>query len=282
MIEAIVHNLHLGRTRRAAELCLRLDVAAQVRLFSALDGSDIPVLFNRIPYRRALAIFRGMSVGARQRLLSALRPGAAARLLTPAPLPELVLALDETPVDRLRDILKALPAARRKDLLEALRQPAGTVGRHMRPQALAVTRGTPVAGARVKLARHEAYVLFVHDERGRYMGFVTRSSLNGRDDGEPVDRQLLGSSGMALTPERSLQGLRGLMARAGVGVLPVLDERGGLAGALHGCDLPPVTVDEVRGRRRGGGLRRMLSLGVVTGGVIGLPLLAALAFGALV
>ncbi|ABI56177.1 magnesium transporter MgtE N-terminal domain-containing protein [Alkalilimnicola ehrlichii MLHE-1] len=281
MIEAIIHNLHLGRTRRAADLCLRLDVAAQVRLFSALDGSDIPVLFNRVPYRRALAIFRGMSVGARQRLLSALDPAAAARLLTPAPLPELVLALDETPVERLQAILRALPADRRKALLGALQQPSGAVGRYMRPQALAVTSGTPVAGARAKLSRHEAYVLFVQDARGRYLGFVTRSSLAGRDGRETVERELLGT-GMTLSPDQPLRGVRGLMARAGVGVLPVLDEWGGLAGALHGRDLPPVTVNEVRARRHGGGLRRMLSLGAVTGGLIGLPLIAALTLGALV
>jgi|GEM_PF-2761829 len=280
MIEAIIHNLHLGRTRRAAELCLHLDITQQVRLFSALDGSDIPVLFNRLPYRRALKIFRGMSVGGRQRLLSALPAEAAARLLTPVPLPELVLALDETPVNRLQDILRALPAERRQALLGALEQPTGAVGRYMRPDTLAVTRGTPVEGAMKKLLRHQAHVLFVVDERGRYLGFVTRGSLAGREAAAPVERQLLGI-GLALTPEQALSGVRGLMARAGVGVLPVLDERGALAGALHGRDLPPVTVDEVRARRRGGGLRRMLSLGLVTGGLLGLPLMVTLFFGAL-
>lgn len=254
-MDTLVLDNVLARLRDALE---QGNLDAAVAIINALQPADQADLLEGLSDTDQVTLLSQLAPADSADVLEEMEDVSAAALAELLPLSELADILDEMEADEAADVLGDLSPELAAEALREMEEPHGiipllqypddTAGGLMTPAVIALRRHWRALRALEELRRvgpeaDSAYYLFVIDDQGRLLGVVSLRDLVVAPP-ETVVEAMMDPNVISVPVTADQEDCARTLSRYGFLALPVVDERGRLAGVITADDLIEVAEDE--------------------------------------
>jgi CBS domain-containing protein len=236
------------RLEVAQRLLATLHPADLAEIMEELDRDQRTVLLQRLDVETAAEALEEAPPELASQLLEEVAPEKAADILEEMAPDEAADVLDEMPGDAREEVLAAMERPEAREVQELLAYPPHSAGGLMTPDRLQLFPEQTVAEAIAELRRRAdelpfVYEIYVVDNAGRLVGYLTLRDLILGDGATPVSQVMREPPATVLIEER-LRDVAGAASKYNLMTVPVTDSLGKLHGMVTVDDILSELVDE--------------------------------------